>query len=265
MEKKGLSYIDWSISFGIFVISVIILFILARPYLTQEYSNEYLLSIAKQGLEDYAYVQVSVFPLFVGSEQIASPFQVNNAVLPYYSDLFEDDNRIAIVDEEFNPILKYELADPVPNKNIKFEGESIGSGVNVFYVLYHSLEDFVYPSEELGGNVVPATGFRSCSQNNVLCTFGIEEKRKGFFMDKFDELFNRREEDPYTQFKEILKYPKTKNLMINIFDIDGNTLYSSSFDIEPAESDNVYVLTWSDYSLTEYGQKEVIDITIKVW
>jgi len=261
MEKKGLSYIDWSISFGIFLISVIMLFILAKPYLTQDYSNEYLLSIAKQGLEEYAYVEVSVFPLFIGSDQSAAPFQINNAVLPSYSDLFEEDERIAIVDGNFDEILGYNLVDPTPYKKIEFEGDSIQEGINIFYVLYSS-EDLGYPSESFTPS--PANGLRSCFSQEVFCTFGIEEKRKGFFMDKFDELeLMGLEDDPYTEFKKILKYPETKNLIITI--VGTNDLNYDFPFVEPTESDDVYVLRWSDYNLTKYGQKDLINITIKVW
>ena len=52
MNKRGLSHIDWVISFGVFVIFLLLLFIWFGPSLTTEYSEEYLGGIASKGFKD---------------------------------------------------------------------------------------------------------------------------------------------------------------------------------------------------------------------
>ena len=65
MRKKGLSYVDWAISVGIFIVYAIILFFIFRPSLQQDYSQEYLGEIIKAGIEKDAYYSMERVPLFI--------------------------------------------------------------------------------------------------------------------------------------------------------------------------------------------------------
>jgi len=73
MEKKGLSHIDWIISFGIFIILLLVIFILFGPALTQDYDDKYLGDIAQKGFKDVAFTDVARYPIFI---QTSSPFGV---------------------------------------------------------------------------------------------------------------------------------------------------------------------------------------------
>jgi hypothetical protein len=246
MNKKGLSYIDWAISFGIFVISVILLFVLINPYFSQEYSNEYLLSLAKQGLEESAYVELSIFPLYVYFED--GEDGVQNANLPVYDDLFSETESIGLIDSDYEVIENYEIN----GNKISFDA-SLSNGVNTFYILYFNDVEYV----QFGGDGA------LCDQS-LECTFGIEEKRKAFFVDKLGTLFDF---ESYNDFKMELTYPLNKNIIIEVYG-DGNIiLYNSSSieNIEPTKSDNIYVLSWNDYLMDKFGNKELIKIIIKVW
>ena len=69
MNKKGLSYIDWSISIGIFVIFILALFILVIPALDRRLDETYLISIVETGFKENTYYLIYSIPLFIDHAQ----------------------------------------------------------------------------------------------------------------------------------------------------------------------------------------------------
>ena len=79
--KKGFVHIDWVISFGIFVIFLLLIFIWFGPALGQDYDNDYLKTIAEQGFETETYVNVLEHPIYFESNENLNG-EVINVSLP---------------------------------------------------------------------------------------------------------------------------------------------------------------------------------------
>src|SRR3989344_6689523 len=63
--KKGLSYIDISISAGIFVLYLLFVFVTLRPGIKEDIGGGYLLQIVQRGFYDKVFINVSKYPLFI--------------------------------------------------------------------------------------------------------------------------------------------------------------------------------------------------------
>ena len=68
MKKRGLSYVDWTVSIGLFIIFTISIFILLGPAFKQDYSSDYLSSIIKDGIKENTSLELKRFPVFIRSE-----------------------------------------------------------------------------------------------------------------------------------------------------------------------------------------------------
>lgn len=63
--KKGLEYIDWSISFGIFIIAVIALFVFLKPATKPQHDADNLITIVEQGFLKDTTWYLHQTPLYV--------------------------------------------------------------------------------------------------------------------------------------------------------------------------------------------------------
>ena len=248
MNNKGLSYIDWSISIGIFVIFVLALFILVVPSLDRRLDENYLISIAETGFKENTYYTIYKLPLFIDSSSSYSSVKIN-IDLPMYPANY---NSLGIVDESFNEI----------DKNVtthKFGPVDISNGVNTFNFLYLFNEFHTYPFLPGGTNL-------NCG-SDISCTFGIEEKLRGFSRDKLDNLFVCGEYSTYTSFKGDVSYPEQRELSVLLYEgtgFEGNVLYNCTFK-EPENLDQVYALNWKDNILNFNGSLEEVTVLIRTW
>lgn len=245
MNKKGLSHIDWVISFGVFVIFLLLLFIWFGPSLTTEYSEDYLGGIASKGFKEASYSEVFRYPVFVeifgpnfpqrridvgGMDKIGAVSDVNIALYDFDGDLI---NELEINGNE-----------------LEFTTHPPSAGIYSYEMFVSDYFDNLHiPS---GGN--PTTLYNS--------TLGIGERLYGFSEKRFDNLSL----SDYKDFKEALKYPLNKNIGVYVYDSVGftNLLYNYSVN-EPTENDNVYVVSWSDVLINENGGIEPITVLVKTW
>src|SRR3989344_1622044 len=65
--KKGMSYIDWMISLGIFLIYLVVIFIVFKPGIAEEYPEGYLTDIVRENIQKDASWNIIKIPLFVDS------------------------------------------------------------------------------------------------------------------------------------------------------------------------------------------------------
>lgn len=242
--KKGLLQIDWIISFGIFVVFLLLIFIVFGPALTQEYNDEYLKSIAQKGFKEASFSEISKYPIFVEPAIGQNVYEVK---LPEKLRTIGDVSKLIVLDIDSSIIDERKLV----GDNIVFQsnGAVVGS-VNTFYLLYS--DSFV--SAAISPSVSGLFDY------NI--TFGVEEKIIGFS----ERLFTGLSVLGYDEFKESLKYPKSKDILVRIYDgTDPSVLLSEYAKVDPLENDNVYVIKWADHMINESGVRQPILVVIGTW
>ncbi len=243
MNKKGLSHVDWVMSFGIFVIFVLLLFIWFGPSLTTEFSNDYLGEIAVEGFKDASYHEVYDYPIFfeVADEELCGLIKVGGM-----SSLGIVDKNIFLVDDSGSSIVNLTIGGDF----LTFEVTSVGSGQVYEYDMYVS-------------DYFNNTHFNfTCARIDHNATIGIGERLYGFSERRFSNLSSF----DYDVFKEELKYPLNKDVSVYVYDsVDFSTLLYSYNISEPLKEDNVYVVSWSDVLINESGGMEQITVLVKTW
>jgi hypothetical protein len=244
MDRKGLSHIDWVISFGVFIVFLLLLFIWFGPLLTTEYSEEYLAGIAAEGFKDASYHEVFKYPIFV--EVYGSSFPERRIKLSGMGGSgIIDATKIAL----FN--FDGDLID-----HLTISGDDLVFTTHPTSLGIYSYELFV--SNYFNNAHLPVGGNPSTIYN---VTLGVGERLYGFSEERFNNL-----SIDYRDFKEELKYPTNKDVSVFVYDSINftNILYHYNVS-EPTENDNVYVISWSDVLINETGGMEQITVLVKTW
>ncbi len=265
MDKKGISYVDWVISLGIFLVFTLTIFVLFKPHVIDDYGTEYLISIAEQGIREEGYYGIDNYPLFVKNE---GEFTINPTVdwIVFSSTRFVgfDESKMNVLSSDLSVARPFDLV----SDTLYFQSDiSVVPGLEVYGF------NVLLSEEELGG-VVEDHGYQLyyCSDEDLNCVLGVVEKLKGFSEQKiYDHLFSCDDDtgigccetiDEYDNFKELISYPNIKDLSV---EVEGLSVTYECNYAQPLESDNVFVLNWNDNVLNNNGTKTPIKIEVKVW
>ncbi len=240
MEKKGLLHIDWIVSFGIFVIFLLLIFIYFGPALTQEYSDEYLKSIAQKGFKDATFREVIFYPVYVethspGTFSVQLPDELTSIPIRKLP-LVHNFSEIIYTRENVGGVLNFDY----PNINL--------TGVDTFYIGY--AEDFNLTTLPVSNNYVDAN-----------TTLGVKTRHYAFS----EKLFLNLTSLDYDQFKEALKYPKTKDISVSVYLKNSTNLVYEYDKVSPQENDNVFVISWFDAWLNETLSYRRVYLSIQTW
>ena len=242
MNKKGLSHVDWVISFGIFVIFVLLLFIWFGPSLTTEFSDEYLGEIAVEGFKDASYHEVYNYPIFFEVANEVHDCEIN---VKGMSGLGINIENIFLIDNNDSEVSNV----TIHNDNLIFL-----TSVNPGSVYEYNM----YVSDYFNNTHPPANG----SSVEYNATLGVGERLYGFSEKRFNDLSSL----DYSDFKAELKYPLNRDASVYVYDsVDFSTLLFNYNVSEPTADDNVYVVSWSDVLINESGGIEQITVLIKTW
>ena len=242
MNKKGLSHIDWVISFGVFVIFVLLLFIWFGPSLTTEFSDEYLGEIASQGFKDASYHEVYNYPIFF---EVGSDFNNGRIEINGMESLGINDENISLIDDSGNVINGLRIVGDV----LKFQTSVSFPGIYSYNM---------YISDYFNNAHTPGSG--GFVAHNA--TLGVGERLYGFSSKRFEDLSLL----DYVDFKDELNYPSNRDVSVYVYDsLDFSTILYDYNVSEPTENDNVYVVSWSDLLINETGGMEHITVLVKTW
>lgn len=249
--KKGLLQLDWVISFGIFVILLLTIFIIFGPALTQEYSDDYLKSIAQKGFKESSFHDVLKYPIFL---EVSNGFPYASTAVGFEVALPSDlagkpVGEFSVVGSTGEIVDRREINGDL----LYFRPESLNLGdLNVFYLFYSP--SFSYP----WNNVASPPGHH----DEYNATIGAPIKLNGFSQN----LFNQLSVLDYDDFKLNLNYPIERDLSIYVYDgMDSSALIYNYSMIGPMENDDVYVLSWSDNIINESGVMYPILIQVRTW
>ena len=243
--RKGLGYIDWAISVGLFLILVSLIFIFFGPLLNQEFSEDYLNTIVKDGIEKQSSITLKKFPLYFETSSTEEIIEISNP------DAFKD---LTSINSFATTTLGARLDFTILNNRTAIKLANINtSGVNTYYI---------YSSKELSvtNNFPSGTG-----PNNGNVSIGIPEEITGLY----DPFFTSRVLNlNYSQLKDSFNFPTNRDFTIEIFnDSQLNSVIYEYKKLTPPATSSVYTLLYSKNHIT-IGNELIIKpiyIRIKSW
>jgi hypothetical protein len=253
-NKKGLSYIDWMISMGLFLLVVIMIFTFLRPGSTPEFqSSELFEMIESNFFQNTSWYTVSL-PIAINkmqSDSIAITLKHNiigdwrflNLTIPtQYSNLDYDLSGLEV---------NIYCLPPGPcttntNTNSPYPGIYVTSIKNP---TRESQKEY---------NIQPY-----CNGDSSNCSYvlGSTEYFTGLNLQSVLNLKNKN----YENLKQEWKYPLTRDFILNLYYLNGSyiPLTAPSY-IAPAEA-NIFVKEVNTAILNPDGTREQVIINMQIW
>ena len=248
-----MTHIDWIISFGVFVILLLTMFILFGPALNKNYDDLYLKTLAEKGIKDATFDFVAKYPVYIETTSGFNELRTYNATLP---------KELLGIGLEKLSLAKMGNGSFIINSR-EIIGDQIHFDIAFNDTLTTKKEIFLIYSDYFNLTNIPITGTYVPGDN---ATFGLPFKHFTFSGNKFTNLTTL----DYDAFKEALKYPATKQ--INVYVYDAYVYNSTGLGLlyyynktTPQENDQVYVLTWLDTTMNESGRIERVIVNVRTW
>lgn len=252
MNKRGLSYVDWVISVGLFIIFLILIFLVFQPAIITGEDKEYLAIIVKQGLEEDSFVDIEAYPIF-----IENPSITESVLIEDFPEEILFENTFVIADEGEKLVFRIDSSD------IRIEDLTIDSTIapDTVWIINSLKIDKGEVMPAFGGGIIPTN-----------YSIGIGENIRGFYPQNFEKtIANHTTLIPYDSLKDRWNFPQNKNFQLYIYsetDLE-NPIYE--YEIEkPGTIDNVRTLFYSASQINIASNNEAIEqnpifILIRVW
>jgi len=239
--KKGLSSVDWIISLGIFLIYVIVIFIIFKPSIAEEYPKEYLTSILRENLQKDAYWQTfEKTPVFIDSS-VSGDFQIQ--ILYPFS--VEEENTL-ILDASGSQI-PFDVITGSPTDTLALD-LSLVQGKQIIYIIH---------SESAYSTTQPS--FLLLSSDSYSIQYGVSEHTSGFSSEKLNSL------PSYETLKQQWNYPMYKEFSITIKNAITDTELFIFGLTEIPEDKRIDALYLNDILLNDNGDITPLLIIFKAW
>jgi len=268
--KKGLSYIDWSISAGIFIIYIIVLFILLGPAFKQDYSPDYLGSLVREGIKENVSLEIKRIPLFIElntsnhlpcqNVSYNCKFKLTGNLPAEVVTLNPNEKQFSF----FNQDLSIEFMDKSNeisgNNRLKFVTKADNMGISSFNPPRSEIvKIWMFLSEE---EIFEDRNISSHDWIPEAFTFGVAETLEGIYEPYFINFTN----NDYETAKDIINFPKEREFAIDIYNhTDFTSPILNYTKTQPGEKDIVNTLLWADYLIHNNTQRTPITILIKTW
>lgn len=238
--KKGLTYVDVAISIGIFIIYGVFIFIIFKPAIEEEYDDDYLSSIAKNGIIQDTLWNVSTMPIFLEIDP-----GMSGKTLYFQFPFTWNENSLYMYDE----LGKVDFSLNGGYIAIPFDEGWLSVGKKEFNLIYTNTEYTGHSHGSYNGDFDAQT----------YADIGVVDNLHGIqrFTDNTG-LFSSLIGKPYNEIKDDWNYPEKKDFFVNIND---NWFIGE----EPLTEKKINVLTFTNFFLNEKGEKERAIITISTW
>ena len=237
MGKKGFSYVDVMISVGIFIIYTGFLLITLRPTIIEEYDEDYLINIIKEGFITNNYWTIERVPLFITGNQTQ-----NNVNLKIPDQYLWEENEFMILDGS-NQEINYDIVGDI----LEFGPIELTKWENYTFWLIKPKEQHTYES-----GIPSGLNILSDYKNY---TYGVYEPITGISLEKLDTLNNT----DYKDIKNQWNYPPNKEFYINLPDTNHE------IGILPLENVDLHILKFHTNILHNNSLIQPTILTIKTW
>ena len=245
MNKRGLGYVDWAISMGLFIIVVLAIFIFLKPGAKPVYDNENLLDLVDNNFISSNKWQIIDVPVFVKrmdkqtTEQNPRPLE---AELTYSHNFTAD-----IIEPAINPLEITHASAAVPRKiTIKCRDPNLQSCANIKLNLILKPQSRQYPDPDIGITCIPIGG-----------QFCRIEAGASEFLEGLKESITSSQD--YTSLKEEWNFPESKEFVVYV-----NNRQVTSSPPQPSVT-NVFTRTKKYWILKDNGEREPVEINMRVW
>jgi len=246
--KKGLDYVDWAMSVGIFIIYIILLFTVFKPQLQKDYSEDFLLNIVENNIKENLYDNLEKYPLFI--ELTGTPegnYLIKIPDLPPNSK-WQVENTTVI-----NPNFEFLKTQVIEGISINFDSSLTSPGKNTFYIL-HSNKIKFHTDIPSNPNLLndPDTQFDY--------QIGVGELIYGLSYNKTESL-----EPDYEKLKEQWNFPSQRDFSIKVYNFSSIYPMIDYTHVNPPKEKNIYVRQWSTWLLNNNSIQTPVWINIQVW
>ncbi|MBI2670869.1 hypothetical protein HYX18_02740 [Candidatus Woesearchaeota archaeon] len=244
--KKGFSYVDVSISVGIFLVALIIAFVLIKPAIKQENISTILLPVVRYGFENATFWTIYRHPIFLSSSynsqatyEIEVPFNYNSKNV-----------NLTDINMDYIPFSYESGTSQRPTFNVSILALIISSSKTTYYLLYSDDYNYEYQTSIFQSDV---------SYTLYTYNFGVREEIKGISTDKFKKLSS------YEDLKKQFKFPSNNDFSISLYDTLNRNLILSYSYATPAKDKAVYSLQYTSFILYENSTRMPVLVAINVW
>ena len=239
-SKRGLSYVDWVISLGTFLIAVIFIFILIRPQLEPKSEKQNLMQIIEDGFYSETEWSVREIPLFI--TLLKDKYVVNGIT------------KSASIKINYSPDFKYDITAS-PHLSVS-PGNPITIQCSSGTCSDKNLTLTFYPIDPKDKNL-PDVGLACNPSNTAICdaVLGATTTTTGINENQLSSLST----NGYTKTKNNFKYPSLNEFAIFI---DGSSIFPAQ-DIP--QQTNVFVKERKYWKLSKNNVRTQISIRFQVW
>lgn len=238
--KKGLDYIDWSISMGIFIIAITALFVFLKPGARPEHDQGALVSIVEQHFLERVQWFVHETPVY----------------MKHFQDLYGSGAQ-ALVEVNANGDIRFTAVEPATENRY----EPIGrTGTRVTFNCRTSCDNTQFKLYGTTHRIQETIDMEvQCTPSNEpnTCTalLGATVSHQGL---QQSEMNNLRTEN-YEALKSTWTYPPQREFAIYQ---DGNKIIGGT---EPTQQANIFVKEWRMNLINDQGVQTSTTINIRVW
>lgn len=257
-SKKGLGYVDWVISVGVFLIYVLLIFVYFKPsFIFEEYNPDNLLGLVEKGLKDDGYWQMSRLPLFIDEGPTYAVLPKETANIPLIPGLILNDIFIGPLDE--TGVTHYDIV-----------GSDLYISIPTIFGGGDEESFWIYNFDGASSNHNYFTGvdcsiIGNCAQGNtddLFYSYGVMENFVGFKFDKLQDI-NTNWDGDYEGLKNKWRFPKNKDFGISISPPCTFAYNWDPYNLPPEK--DVFALQWADYCIKEDGKKEIVTVQVRIW
>ena len=251
-NKKGLSYIDWMISMGLFLLVVIMIFTFLRPGSTPEFQSPELFEI----LESNFYQNTSWYTASL-------PIAINKM------------GSNIIITLEHNSTADWKFLDfSIPPQYSNLDYTLSDFGINI-YCLSSPCSTNTDPNSPYPGVYItsikkptaePQKKYNlqsSCNGDASNCSYnlGSTEYFTGLNLRSVLDLKNK----PYQDLKQGWNYPLTREFILNLYYLNGSHIMLSSPSFPAPPEANIFVKEINTAILDSDGSREQIILNMQIW
>ncbi len=245
MNKRGLGYVDWAISMGLFIIVVLAIFIFLKPGAKPVYDNESLLNIVENNFISENKWSIIDVPVFV--KRLDKQTTEQNP-RPLVAELTYSNNFVAdLIEPAINPLEVTHASAAVPRKvTIKCEDPNRPSCTNIKLNLIFKPQSNQYPDPDIRITCLPVGG-----------QFCKIEAGSSEFIEGLKESTTATQQ--YDDIKADWNFPESKDFVIYI-----NNRQTTSSPPQPSVT-NVFTRTKKYWILKDNGEREPVEVNMRVW
>lgn len=265
------SYIDWIVSFSIFLVYVLSLFLFLKPGVAQDYSKDLLMDLLNEQFRAETQVILEKYPLILkldtsnkwrpgidDSRTIELPIRASKSLGSYavYNRSFKQKPA-----QFTGSILRFEASTEFLNPVDSADNKAL------FWIVY-------YPDHSYSDQTLPPAGCRSdwtclSEDNFTIYELGVKEKVSGIVKEKVLSLFELGEE----QIKEKFSFPESQGFNIYIIEQDTSSFMYNLDDVDQSlqlgiprpEGVDIRVKEKKDWFINEDTSLDPVVLHLEVW